>query len=184
MKLIVGLGNPGEKYKNTRHNVGWRVLDTLALKISNTKLQITNEAQNSKFKTEKKFNAEIIKINDLILAKPQTFMNSSGVAVKSLTTFYKLPTANIYIIHDDLDIPLGKYKIQFGKGPELHYGVKSIEEELGTKEFWRVRVGIDNRDPENRIHGEIYTLQEFSEEEKIILGSIIQNIITEMVESF
>ncbi len=167
MKLLVGLGNPGDKYKNTRHNVGFMVLDAIAKQI-----------QSSKFKSEKKFNAEVLKIETIVLAKPQTFMNSSGEAVKKFSDFYKISPSDIYIIHDDLDIPIGKYKIQFGKGPQLHNGILSVEEELGAKDFWRVRVGIENRDPERRLHGEIFTLQDFTDVEM----SLLQNVFSEIKE--
>src|SRR3989344_6634814 len=122
MKLIIGLGNPGEKYANTRHNVGWLVLDNLKRAISESKFLIShakrdpalqgNQIQNTDFKIEKKFNAEILRIGDVLLAKPQTFMNESGMAVASLYTFYKIQNTDLYVIHDDLDIALGEYKIQ------------------------------------------------------------------------
>ncbi len=176
MFCIVGLGNPGEKYRNNRHNVGFQFIDYL---IEN--LQIPN------FKTQKMLHVTCYMLHDLILAKPQTFMNRSGLAVKSLTTNYKLLTTNLIVVHDDLDIPLGKFKIQKGKGPELHNGIESIEQHLKTKDFWRVRVGIDNRkkndekiyhlsngrgkdDLANKwINGETYVLEDFTEDEKKLL---------------
>lgn len=176
MKLLVGLGNPGKKYAKTRHNTGWLVLDSLATKMTNDKWQTNENSKTQSFKFEKNFNAETLKVENVILAKPQTFMNSSGEAVKKLSDFYKIRKSDLYIIHDDLDIPLGKYKIQKGKGPELHYGVKSVEQELGTKEFWRVRVGIDNRDSTNRVHGEEYTLQEFSDSEEKVRDDVIREV--------
>jgi len=126
MKLIIGLGNPGEKYKKTRHNAGFMATDAIA---SNFQFSIFN------FQT--KFNSEtaekIISNEKIILAKPQTFMNESGKAVKATADYYKIPPENITVIHDDLDIPLGSYKLQFGKGPRLHNGVTSVENHLGTK---------------------------------------------------
>jgi peptidyl-tRNA hydrolase, PTH1 family len=165
MRLLVGLGNPGTKYEKTRHNVGFLVVDAIASK------------SNGAWETENKFNSSLFTVNgSLLLAKPQTFMNSSGEAVKKIVNFYKIDPHDIYVIHDDLDITLGNYKIQLGKGPELHYGVKSIEEELGTKNFWRVRIGIDNRNPENRIHGETYTLQNFTDDEEKELVRVINEV--------
>src|SRR6185369_4075580 len=117
MRLFVGLGNPGKKYEKTRHNVGWLVLDSLQI-------------PNTKFEVQKQFNAEVLKIGETILAKPQTFMNDSGVAVSAIVNFYKIEPDNIYVIHDDLDIKLGEYKIQKGKGPKQHNGILSIEEKL------------------------------------------------------
>ena len=106
-------------------------------------------------------------------------MNDSGVAVKKIVDSYKIDPQNIYIIHDDLDISLGEYKIQIAKGPKVHNGINSVEEELGTKNFGRIRIGIENRDPENRTKGEEYVLQNFTEEEKRILKWVIQKIVHE-----
>lgn len=183
MKLFVGLGNPGKKYQNTRHNVGWMVVDALASNI-------TNVGTGSEFKFEKKFNADILRIGETILAKPMTFMNDSGVSVSALTTFYKILPTDLYIIHDDLDIPLGNYKIQKGKGPKGHNGILSVEEKLGTNDFWRVRVGIENR-PEKakmqmlngeqqRVSGEVYTLLEFEKSERQDLDRVVKQIIEKL----
>lgn len=171
MKLIAGLGNPGEKYKNNRHNVGFVVVDNLQLAAGGGK----------PWKEEKKLYAVCCMLNaDVVLAKPTTFMNDSGKAVQALMKWFKVRPDDLYIVHDDLDIPLGGYKIQKGKGPELHYGVNSIDEALGTKDYWRVRIGVDNRDPENRVSGEEYTLEEFTKDEQIVLGGIIGKILGEM----
>src|SRR4030042_1472406 len=160
MKLIVGLGNPGEKYKNTRHNVGFVVLDAIAS-------QITNEYQYQDIKFQKSKNAKAeylsFKIGDetIELIKPLTFMNSSGFSVAYGKNKHKVPVENIYVIHDDLDIKLGEYKIQKGVGPKLHYGIASIEKELGIGDFWRIRMGVDNRSIDNRVSGEEYVLEDF-----------------------
>lgn len=166
MKLIVGLGNPGKKYKNNRHNVGYIVIDVLE------KAGLPNGT---------------------VAKKTNVFMNNSGEAVKQLVTRYFVtrnskrktshePTSykSLYIVHDDLDIPLGQYKIQKGRGPKLHYGVRSVEEALGTPDFWRVRIGVDNRDPGNRTSGEQYVLQDFTQEEKLIIADVIKQIITDL----
>jgi peptidyl-tRNA hydrolase, PTH1 family len=179
MKLIVGLGNPGKKYERTRHNVGFMVID--ALKNSKTlKLQNSKQTQNQKFKFEKRFNAEILKVGEIILAKPQTFMNDSGDAVSAIVNFYKIDSTDLYIIHDDLDIKLGEYKIQKGKGPKQHNGILSVEEKLGRSDFWRIRVGIENREAENRISGEVYTLQDFTIDESNILSKVLEDISTKI----
>jgi len=105
--------------------------------------------------------------------KTNTFMNDSGKFVKK----NKPKDLNdLYIAHDDLDIRLGQYKIQFGVGPKVHYGIQSIENELGTKDFWRIRIGVDNRDPNNRTPGEEYVLQDFSSEELKILEEVYAKI--------
>ena len=154
MKLIIGLGNPGKQYENTRHNVGYLVVDQL-----------------------RKKNLP----KDLVIKKTGAFMNESGKAVKNLTTNYQLPTTNLYVVHDDLDISLGQFKIQKGRGPKDHKGIQSVEDVLGTSEFWRVRIGVDNRDPENRIPGEEYVLQEFTDEEKRIRDKVISEVIKDLV---
>ncbi len=180
MKLFVGLGNPGSKYRKTRHNVGWMVLDALEAKIFNFQFSIFNQVPNSNFQLQKQFDAEILKVDNVILAKPQTFMNESGKAVKKLVDFYKIDGEDFYIIHDDLDIRLGEYKIQKGKGPKVHGGINSIERELGREDFWRVRVGVDNRDSENRIPGEEYVLMEFTNEERDLLRDTIRSVLDEL----
>jgi len=105
------------------------------------------------------------------------YMNDSGVAVKKIVESYKVPIGDLFIIHDDLDVPLGEYKTQIGKGPKVHNGIHSIEQKLGTKKFGRIRIGIENRDPENRIKGEDYVLSDFTEDEKRILKWTIQKLI-------
>ncbi|MDO8639095.1 MAG: aminoacyl-tRNA hydrolase [Candidatus Daviesbacteria bacterium] len=133
MKLIVGLGNPGDSYKNTRHNLGFAVLDELADKFG----------VRGSWSVEKKFKSEILKINnDLWLIKPQTFMNDSGIAVSLLATYYKLPTIDIIVIHDDVDIVLGKIKVRMGGSGGGHHGVESVIKSLGDDKFTRVRLGI------------------------------------------
>jgi peptidyl-tRNA hydrolase, PTH1 family len=153
MKLIIGLSNPGEEYLNTRHNAGFLVAEALL----KTKLPA-----------------------DVVVKRSDTFMNDSGIFVNMLADKYNIDPHDLYIIHDDLDIPLGSYKIQFGTGPKDHNGVNSVEEELGTKDFWRVRVGIDNRAPGERIPGEEYTLQNFTDEERKVIGGVIEQICKEM----
>ena len=180
MKLIVGLGNPGKKFEKTRHNVGFLVIDKL-------KKQIINKLQLTKFKFKKKFNAEILNLRsydlDLVLAKPQTFMNTSGLAAARLRQFYKIKPKDIYIIHDDLDINLGEYKISFAKGPKQHKGVQSVENYLKSKQFWRVRIGVENRISgyqDIRISGEEYVLQEFDKKEKEVIDRVIDKIIKKL----
>lgn len=169
MKLIVGLGNPGEKYDHTRHNVGYMVLDQLASEISGEWLM------------NKYTNSLVIDHQSFILAKPQTFMNNSGEAVSALLKFYELQHDNLVVIHDDLDIALGQYKIQMGKGPKVHNGVNSIENHLKTEQFTRVRIGVDNRDPNNRIPGAIYVLEKMSMVDQMIIEPILPNITRDIM---
>jgi PTH1 family peptidyl-tRNA hydrolase len=175
MKLIIGLGNTGEKYEKTRHNVGFMVIDAFAAKVNSTGWSLNGKLHSL---------LSIVK-GSLILAKPTTFMNSSGITAVSLTNYYKIQTPDIWIIHDDLDIILGQYKIQKGVGPKLHYGIQSIEEKLKTKDFWRVRVGVDNRSDDNRILGEEYVLENFEKGEieirDRVIGEIVQKLLREVV---
>ena len=169
MILIVGLGNPGSKYQNNRHNAGLQFIDYM-VKLLNGHIG------------EKEYNNITIKqYSNLILAKPQTFMNNSGVFVKKISRIYHLASNNLVIVHDDLDIPLGKFHIQFASGPQLHNGLESIEQHLKTKDFWRVRIGVDNRPTDKRIPGETYSLQNFLPDEKKLLETeIFPKIFTQL----
>lgn len=129
-KLIVGLGNPGDEYENTRHNTGFLVIDKIAKKL-----------EISDFKHEKKLLSETAK-NKIIVAKPQTFMNKSGSAVLALAKFHKIKPENILVIHDDIDILWGNSKLSYGRSSAGHKGVESIIKALKTKNFWRLRIGI------------------------------------------
>lgn len=131
MKLIIGLGNPGEKYTHTRHNLGFRVVEEVAKKL-----------EVRSWKLEKKFMAEIVVTVDIILAKPQTFMNNSGSAVKALVDYYKVALEDVVVIHDELDLPLGRIKVRTGGSAAGHHGVESIIAALGDDKFTRVRLGI------------------------------------------
>ncbi len=171
MKLIIGLGNSGEEHKHNRHNVGFMVVDELAHLLL-----------DKEWSSVKKFQSLIIKHEGLfVLVKPQTFMNQSGKAVKKLVDQYKIKGSDLWVIHDDLDIALGNYKIQKGKGPKLHKGIESIEEELRRTDFWRVRIGIENRSAENNISGETYVLQDFTEKENKVVAFTIVKISREVV---
>ncbi|MBP9814185.1 aminoacyl-tRNA hydrolase [Candidatus Woesebacteria bacterium] len=133
MKLIVGLGNPGEKYIGTRHNVGFDAVDKLARELGSSTIS---------WQFEKKHNALVAKVGEVILVKPQTFMNESGKAVSGLTSFYKLTAQDVWVIHDDLDLPMGKIRIRIGGASAGHHGVDSIIEHLKTDGFLRFRLGI------------------------------------------
>ena len=173
MKLIIGIGNPGEKYKGNRHNVGFLVLDELARQMANDQWSMV-----------KKFQSLIINHeSSIIFVKPQTMMNSSGKAVRKLVDHYKIKMPNLWVIHDDLDLRLGNYKIQKGKGPREHKGLLSIYEALRTKDFWHVRVGVDNRDKDSRTAGEAYVLQDFLPEEQKIVNEVIKKIVDELVST-
>ena len=160
MKLFVGLGNPGERYKLTRHNVGFMVLDKLLQKS-------TVEGWDKKF--DSFFNKIIIDQKSIILLKPLTFMNVSGHAVQKVKNFYGIDPNNIVIIHDDIDLELGKIKLKKGGGDGGHNGLKSIIKLIGS-EFNRIRIGIGR--PE-KISVSSYVLNNFREEEVPLLKKII-----------
>ena len=153
MKLIVGLGNPGEKYEKTRHNLGFMVVDALFQRLEPVKKTTWNE--------NKKFDCLIARLGDLILVKPQTMMNASGFAVSKLANFYKIKPEDIWIVHDDVDILLGRIKIRQAGAAAGHHGVESIIEHLGTDDFVRFRLGIGKvgRGAEGNV--EAYVLREF-----------------------
>ena len=162
MKLIVGLGNPGDKYKKTRHNLGFLMVDYLAA--------------GDKWKENKKANCLYIKkligLEEVELIKPLTFMNSSGQAVNYIQKKHRLKPENILIIHDEIDLPLGEIRIQQGRGAAGHKGVQSVINQLGTKDFIRMRIGIEP-DKSQIIDTEKFVLEKFtSQEEKIVQATI------------
>ena len=182
MILIVGLGNPGIKYNNTRHNIGFKIIDALA-----------KENNFPEFKLSKKHNSliseNIIDDKKIMLAKPQTFMNSSGKAIKSIIDYLSLTFDNLLVVHDDIDIEIGQIKISENSRSAGHKGVQSIINEIGTKDFARVRVGIKplaNSDvpagETRKIATEKFVLEKFTETEEKILANIITQSIQQIAE--
>ncbi|MEK7557729.1 MAG: aminoacyl-tRNA hydrolase [Patescibacteria group bacterium] len=183
-KIIVGLGNPDKQYKKTRHNIGWLAIDVLANKLNLT------------WQNNKKFSAEIAKNNEIILVKPLTYMNNSGQSVQAVLTFYKLLPKKfnlltnknsdlsqiLTVIHDDLDIDFGKYKISIDSRSAGHNGVESIIKNLKTKNFKRIRIGIKNFSL-TKIPAEKFVLQNFNKEEFIILNKLISEIINDLTSN-
>lgn len=167
MHLIVGLGNPGKKYERTRHNVGFLAVDALRNDtFSEWKLLKSLEAEASEGEIEGK---------KVILLKPQTFMNLSGRAVSAAMKKYRITYEHLIVIHDDLDIPFGEIKAQKNKSAAGHNGVQSVIDALGTKDFWRMRVGIGARPKE--MASDVFVLQKFSVAE---INSMKGAIIPEM----
>lgn len=169
MKLIIGLGNPGEKYVNTRHNLGFKIIEHF--------LKDFQSVENTLWENSSKFKSEISQIEwqpshgvleKVILAKPQTYMNNSGFAVQLLTNYYKLLTTDIWIIHDDIDLPLGSMKIRFGGASAGHHGVESIMEHLNTDKFWRFRMGTGLRNQKLNIKN-----QKLKNVEDYVLGNFV-----------
>ncbi len=135
MFLLIGLGNPGKEYANTRHNIGFSCLEYIR-----TQWKFPAFRENSSFRAE--CSEEKIGTEKVILARPKTFMNRSGDAAQKIAHFYKIEPRNIIVIHDDLDIPLGKVRESFGSRSAGHNGVEDIIGALGTKDFFRFRIGI------------------------------------------
>ena len=150
MWLVVGLGNPGAQYQQTRHNIGFMAVDALA--------------RGAVF--SKKFHGELAEIScadeKLFLLKPQTFMNCSGRSVQAAAAFYKIPPDHILVLHDELDLPLGKLRIKRGGGANGHNGIKDIDAAIGA-DYWRMRLGIGHPGDKDAVHG--YVLNDFTKEE-------------------
>ena len=160
MKLIIGLGNPGAKYHNTRHNLGFRAVDVLA--------------RETEWQDNKKFHALMAEINingeKILLAKPQTFMNESGQAARAIIDFYKIPLSNILVIYDDIDLLIGDTRLRAEGGSGGHNGMASIIEHLGTEAVARFRLGVaEAKTGKQDIPAEDYVLQPFNQasEDKI-----------------
>ncbi|MBO5530494.1 MAG: aminoacyl-tRNA hydrolase [Bacilli bacterium] len=168
MRLIVGLGNPGKEYENTRHNIGFNVLNRY---LEKNNLKLDKDKFNGLF-TKTSINDE-----DVILLEPQTFMNLSGDSVRKVMDFYKINVDDILVIQDDLDMEVGKIKLKEKSSSGGHNGIKDIEQKLGTNNFKRLKVGISN--DKNRDTKD-YVLGKFSKEDKEILDKsydICLNII-------
>ena len=186
MKLIIGLGNPEDKYRNTRHNVGFVAVDHFA------------KSKNVTFKFDKYSNSEIAELIEdggkIIIVKPQTFMNLSGVAVKYLLENYppvgdhpkgdKLPAANLLVVHDEIDLPFGEIRIQKNISSAGHKGVQNIIDSLGTQDFARLRIGIESREDKARPETEKFVLLPFSNEESDILSKKLPLQITDAINKF
>ena len=154
--LIVGLGNPEKKYTKTRHNIGFRVIDSL----------------------------DCARDKDIILLKPDTFMNNSGKAVQERLAYYKIPISNLIVIHDDIDLPFGEIRKSKDSSSAGHKGVQSIIDELGTKDFTRVRIGInpksEARNPKSETDTTEFVLKNFSKDEEKQLPEIIKKALDEV----
>jgi len=178
MKLITGLGNPGKKYQKSRHNVGFLVLDRLRERFLFQKnYNVTDWEEEKTFMSEMAFLKQGSRVI-AILQKPLTYMNNSGQAVSKVVKKYNIEKLeeNFILIHDDLDIPFGKYKIQKSKSPKGHNGVADVESLLQTTKFQRVRVGIESRIEKN-IPGEDFVLMNFTKDEQIVLDEVIDDVV-------
>ncbi len=164
--LIVGLGNPGREYKDTRHNIGFLTIEQYALKHDVRMSRVQNQAIIGLWNNAGR---------RVILAKPQTFMNLSGQAVAALARFYKVPIPQILVIHDDVDLPFDTIRLRPGGGSAGQKGVKSIIDRLGTQDFPRLRLGIGR--PPGRMDAASYVLQTFEESEKPSLNVFLERAV-------
>jgi len=157
-KLIIGLGNPGKKYKNTRHNAGFMAINYCA------------DQWQGQFPASSNADAQIADVmisgQKVKFVKPHTFMNKSGLAVRKLADYFNVSPENILIIHDDIALPLGALRVSQGSSAGGHNGVKSIINALGTQKFTRLRIGIDDRSGQSDIDTQSYVLGRFTKEQK------------------
>lgn len=165
MKLIVGLGNPGKEYEKTRHNIGFRTLDAFAER---------HQFSFSKMKMNGVYAEGILKGEKVVLLKPQKYMNLSGEVVSEWLKFYKIPVEDLLVISDDLDLPLGKYKLKQRGSCGGHNGLRNIELQVGTQEYKRLKIGISNN---KTIETADYVLGKFNQEEQKILDMQMEQIL-------
>ena len=171
MLLIVGLGNPGREYANTRHNVGFRVIDKIASKLNLSRVYSNHKAEYYK----EKINGE-----DVIFFKPMTYMNLSGEAIRSVSNFFKIPLENIIVIHDDLDLPVGQLRLRESGGPGGHNGIKNTILHLNSQNFKRARIGISKSDIIPVVD---YVLGKFTDEEEKSIEKAIDLCADAMIEA-
>ena len=171
MKMIVGLGNPGKEYENTRHNAGFRFIDQY---INENKIKLTKEKFGGEY--------EIINQNDekIIILKPQKYINLSGEVIKSFIDYYKIPIENILVIHDDLDTEIGHLKVKYKGSSGGHNGLKNIEKYLNTKEYKRVKIGISRNKDKDKID---YVIVQISKKELEKINSV-NKYATELINDF
>ncbi|HEC29239.1 MAG TPA: aminoacyl-tRNA hydrolase [Gammaproteobacteria bacterium] len=174
ISLIAGLGNPGNKYKQTRHNAGFWFLDALASEYG------------ADLRTDDKFHGETAKIKigdqEIWLLKPDTFMNLSGQAIAAISRFYKIPAEEVLVVHDELDLPPGTARLKRDGGHGGHNGLRDTIEKLGSKEFARLRLGIGHPGDKSRVHD--YVLHQASRDDQIALEIAIRHstgVISEIV---
>ena len=170
LRLIVGLGNPGPEHARTRHNAGFRFVDTLA------------EKEGVRFGLESKLFGETAKIHiggeSIWLLKPSTFMNLSGRAVRAAIDFYKLDPTAVVVVHDELDLPLGRMRLKRGGGNAGHNGLKSITQELGTPDFVRLRLGIGHPGDRNEVINYVLKAPRREEQDLESLGYVVRGVGT------
>lgn len=176
MKLIVGLGNPGKQYENTRHNAGFLAVDFFL-------------KDHQAITCQGKFNAQICEYHEngikVFFIKPQSFMNLSGEVVQEIASFYKVDaTQDILVIHDEKDLPFGAIKEAKDSGSAGHNGVQNIIDQIGTKDFSRVRIGVESREENSPLPTDVFVLQPFNTDELTTLETKIFPEINKLIEEF
>jgi PTH1 family peptidyl-tRNA hydrolase len=166
MYLVAGLGNPGNQYSHTRHNIGFMIIDKIIMGLS-----LSNNINNKNFKSI------VIKSQNTLYVKPQTFMNLSGESIVAIADYYDIPNENIIIIHDDIDLPFGAIKFKVGGGHGGHNGLRSIDSHIG-KDYIRVRIGVGK--PEDKKDVANFVLSNFSKEESTQLN---ENLIDHAIKA-
>ena len=166
MKLLVGLGNPGQEYEKTRHNLGFIVVDQLTQRLG---MELT----------KKKFQGLYCKTNEYILLKPQTYMNNSGECISAFMNYWQIPQENFLVIYDDIALPLGKFRYREQGSNGGHNGMKNIIEKLSTDKFKRLRVGVGYN---NYFLIKDWVLEKFSSQEKEALKKIFPNLVDSLLE--
>ena len=172
LRVIAGLGNPGPKYTETRHNAGFWFIEEVARKYSAT------------FRPEKKFHGEVAKLSlegkDIWLLKPDTFMNRSGLAVQSLLSFYRITAEQLLVAHDEIDLPPGTAKLKTGGGHGGHNGLRDIINQLGTNDFHRLRIGVGHPGSKDQVVD--YVLHNASRDDRILIDRDIDDAVSVMPE--
>ena len=172
LKVIVGLGNPGPKYTETRHNAGFWFVEEVARKYG------------AMFRQEKKFHGEVAKVNvqgkDIWLLKPDTFMNRSGLATNSLLSFYRISAEQLLVAHDEIDLPPGTAKLKTGGGHGGHNGLRDIISQLGSKDFHRLRIGVGHPGSKEQVVD--YVLHSASRDERILIDRDIDDAVSVLPE--
>lgn len=164
--LIIGLGNPGREFRETRHNIGFMSLDRLSAKLG---------TRFSRFQSKAVVAIAWVDEKKVILAKPQTYMNLSGQSVRSLLRFHKVPVENLIVVHDDIDLPIGTIRIRPDGGSAGQKGIASIIEHLGTDKFIRIRVGIGR--PPGQLQAADYVLEKFTDAEAEYVSQTLDRVV-------
>lgn len=176
MKLIVGLGNPGKQYENTRHNAGFLAINFFL-------------RNRNAINCQSKFNAQICEYHEngtkVLFVKPLSFMNLSGEVVREITSFFKVDVAkDLLVVHDEKDLPFGSIKEAFGSSSAGHNGVQNIIDQLGTRDFARVRIGVETRTADSSIPTDIFVLQSFDDSEREHLDQELFPHTKTLIEKF